>query len=283
LPKEQRPRGIEVNYTFSKEVFTYPLVYPAHCEAPSDVFGEAYLPMSLLVHEMAELLLVLPEAPPFIVPDGRVKLAGLSYQSHHHTRWFRDGYANYASWIALQELKRATRGEWDHTALFPLQTPFSSLEKTRTDLLRWRQNKASVSEESNYNACFGLFLALEQDFGIEKLARLPVELATVRYPDGEAIEKTINRVYGFTLTEYLAETPFFPDLGIDVSKRSTSGKALRVFRPLEDCRMESCSGPIRLGSVNQVAVPNRLSFEQEVFLNLRAGKNLTLEFINESE
>jgi hypothetical protein len=178
------------------------------------------IPMAMmLVHELVEASLLF-RAPTVL---GDVSVGGLPTVVHH-TRWFRDGLATYAAWLAVQDLAEAVAGNVD-PGTSPMDTmavhPLSALSRVGPRLFLWTQSQKDDPEL--YDACFGLFLLIEHQYGRQAIRQIVHGIAELQHPDGPAIERLCRKVLGTDLRHMVA-TFHLPDTGI----QTTSGVVGRV-------------------------------------------------------
>lgn len=211
---------------------------------PQDAAGETppepYLhDLFIIVHELVETTLV----------DARPRRAFNDfwygpYRVRNYTRWFRDGYANYAAYVAMQAARRRLGDRWPaglSEAEGIRAGPFSSLKRFGFSLFRWDQfsnirpsllglRLSIVYDEGTnerYAAATGLFLLIERRFGREAIRRITDEAAKLDYPDGDALVFTCNRVLG-TDVRRLHETLAWPDLGLRMHQANLAGRGTGV-------------------------------------------------------
>jgi len=136
------------------------------------------------------------------------------------TRWFREGFSNYAGYISFELLlsKINTAEKMNKTWLYNGigRHPFSNLNKIGIKLFQWHQIKGGVYDNNidYYEAALGLFLLIEDRYGIEAIAKIGKEINELHNADGKDLIALCNRVIGTDIVE-LADSFYFPDLGMD--------------------------------------------------------------------
>jgi len=141
-------------------------------------------------------------------------------ESMQLTRWFREGFSDYAGYIAFQHLleKINIPAKANKTLLYNgyHRNPFSELAKIGKNLFKWPQlNTYSIEVNiDHYDAAFGLFLLLEDTYGTKAIAKIVEEIDNLHHADGKVIIKLCNDVIGTDIVE-LANSFYFPDFGIE--------------------------------------------------------------------
>ncbi|MEM0914566.1 MAG: hypothetical protein AAGK09_08135 [Planctomycetota bacterium] len=162
-------------------------------------YDRLYLDM----HELVEITLTDPTVPPVALPDASGRFLGLiPFESRNRTRWFRDGLATYGAYCAATVVDPDLT---EKTGLFG--HPLSSLARVGPALFDWHQDQPRPSRDE-YNASFGLFLLLEQRYGMEAIRSAIQAAAEVDYPDGPALVAAVNGVLGIDLRQAVASFDF---------------------------------------------------------------------------
>lgn len=159
---------------------------------PEIISANCYLPF-VFIHELIEASLVYPETKPFVLPD-----AGRIFRNN--TRWFRDGLANYAGYLACNWLGQ------EYPEIFPQQLavqrtgifnlPFLKLHLIGDEIFTWVQS----DEVKYYESVLGLFLLLEQRYGPEIFPEIMDNLRAYEKEHNTAINgKMLLKVFNETL------------------------------------------------------------------------------------
>jgi hypothetical protein len=136
------------------------------------------------------------------------------------TRWFREGLSNYAGYISFKFLlsKINVTEQMNKTLLYNglERHPFSNLNKIGKKLFQWHQIKGGVYDNNidYYEAALGLFLLIEDRYGIEAIAEIGKEINELNHADGKDLIVLCNRVIGADIVE-LADSFYFPNFGMD--------------------------------------------------------------------
>jgi len=224
----------------------------------------------VMFHEAFECHLILPQYPPSVLPD--FKWNGLKIR--HHTRWFREGLATYASYCAFQYLlKQYPHDDVAASDLIKFHEPLSNLVKVRASLFKWDQFDSSKLNNKMYQASFGLFLLLEHEFGREVLRAWISDISSRNLPDGDDLIDIFETKTGVDLRQYVKEFPF-PHSCIDVRVADDS-KQLIVTNVASYLTKLIQEGDIVV-SVQEEPVRNRLDFELAM---LKHGTNDRFELI----
>jgi hypothetical protein len=227
---ERKPRTFRARVAQTDAATGIPLPFvgrPASAEAIlSDPFSRT-MPY-IIVHEMVEMRLMMPDQSPTVLPDMGLSYGLLRWRHVYHTRWFRDGFANYAGYLAVRTLVAEAGDAWPEnvsaTDMVSHDRPLSSLARVGTSLFRWKQDDDSQSN-LRYNAALGLFLLLERRFGPGAIRGIVAGIPSLGYPDGPALEDLAGRVIGKDLRRLVADFTF-PDLGL--VPETKEGKGLSV-------------------------------------------------------
>jgi|GEM_PF-3210898 len=207
-PVDAEPRSLRARYEISAHEFFAPLVLSSKRRSAGDLLSGNFSSLVTIWHEIYEMLLITPWLKPTALPDADLSM-GL--RSKNYTRWFRDGFATYAAYVTLENLKRRSRGQWPQGQTFEslfYDRPLSSLSEVGGKLFRWNQFDSGRKNQAYYSASFGLFLLLEERFGKEGMKRLIDEVEKVEFPDGEGIIAAFDRALGVGLESYVNHYTF---------------------------------------------------------------------------
>lgn len=139
----------------------------------------------------------------------------------NHTRWFRDGLANYLGYLAHRyTYEQLPAGPcWVASATAVHQHPFTSLARVRTDVLRWTRTDQQQLTADYYNAALGIFLLIEHKYGSQAIADIVEAAYELDYPDGKALAGVINRVIDDDLVKMIEDFRF-PYTGLKLQSLS---------------------------------------------------------------
>jgi len=166
----------------------------------------------VMFHEAFECHLILPQHPPSVLGD--FKWSGMKIKNY--TRWFRDGFATYASYCAIQHLLK----QYPHENVTPsdiikFNKPIFNLAKVRSSLFEWDQFDSSKLNNKMYQASFGLFLLLEHEFGRSVLRAWISDICSCNLPDGGDLIDLFQKRTDTDLRKYVKGFSF-PNIGIDI-------------------------------------------------------------------
>lgn len=232
----------------------------------------------LVSHEACEIHLVDP--PEFLVMgdvDGGQGFIHINLK--YHTRWFRDGLANYTGYKASQNLRsRLTDAGVDPGPLHFCENsmrPFSRLAKVKGKLFDWNQNSPSSLDAVNYEAAMALFLLIEQHNGPEAVTGIVQELPRVRFPDGKSLLRMVRQKTGLDLHQ-LSETFEFPDLGIESHPDALGRPEVeKIAGDSWAARADLLVGDVIL-EANACSLAGLIDFELQVLKALNHGAKLSL-------
>jgi hypothetical protein len=181
------------------------------------------------IHEVVENSLSRPCDNLPVINDYLEK-DGFKPEKLNYTRWFRDGFANYAGYLAHRVTVEDSSFNRGHIPPAVIETgmhsrPFSRLREIRTDLFTWTQvtnlPAPQVGHAPNlprtfvdyYDAALGLFLVIEDKFGTDGIKKVILGIDPQKPIDGPGLIKLFNETLN-TDIEQLAENFNFPRTGL---------------------------------------------------------------------
>ena len=179
----------------------------------------------LFTHELVEQSLIFPKDGRRVLPD--VKWGWFLFKGYlqNHTRWFREGFSDYAGYLAYEMTCSDINLEIPLARLRAMhEHPFSSLSRVGEDLFTWHQHSNKELNSDYYNAALGLFLLIRYEFGEVAIRRIIRGLDSIDYIDGPALIKLINKTLN-TNVKKLADDFQFPETGLEIEPL-TPAKAL---------------------------------------------------------
>jgi PDZ domain len=172
----------------------------------------------VLTHECREFGLIYPEL--LVLPDLDAAKGFLHFHLKYHTRWFRDGFANYTGYQASQSFRRnLTRAGLNAAQLRFCEDslrPFTKLAKIRDQVFDWNQKSETGEDDDDYEAAMALFLLIEQRKGTAAITEIVRALPGLKSPNGEGLLRMVSQKTGIDLLR-LAKDFQFPDLGLNAS------------------------------------------------------------------
>jgi hypothetical protein len=217
---DQPPQDFSVNLTSEPNEFLLPLFIRASQESCEAIIAQSRSYPYLLVHELVETSLV-RRAGGSVLPDLAWGTPGLRMHVNNYTRWFRDGFANYAGYIAYEVVAGEIPSEkklYRQEALVHTE-PFSSLAQVGAKLFSWPQSSKVELERVYYNAALGLFLLIADRFGESAIRDIIHEIAQRRATNGRDLIEITNRVLRADVRR-LARDFEFPQIGAHVEQMS---------------------------------------------------------------
>jgi hypothetical protein len=217
---DQPPQDFTVNLTSEPNEFLLPLFIQAGRESCDEIVAQSRSYPYLLVHELVETSLV-RKAGGAVLPDLAWGTPGLRMHVNNYTRWFRDGFANYAGFVAYEIVAGEIPSEkklYQQEALVHTE-PFSCLAQVGDKLFSWPQASRMDVERVYYNAALGLFLLIADRFGEPAIRDIIHEIAQRRATNGRDLIKITNRVLQ-TDVRQLARDFEFPRIGAHVEQMS---------------------------------------------------------------
>ncbi len=275
---DQRPRNFNIVLEAEPNELPLPLFLAAGEESCEAILRQSRSYPYLLLHELVETSLASGVAGGRVLPDISWNALLLRVHINNYTRWFREGMANYAGYIAFEmmaaQMSGAGRPDFRETLLHT--NPFSSLAQVRDRLFSWPQSAADMeSERLYYNAALGLFLLLADTFGEPALRDLMGEIATQKNVDGRDLVRITNQVLKTDVRE-LAKNFKFPPLDMELDLMSPALTLNKGVEPHDGLYVRSVpqdSGARRAGlrekdviiAVGGTPVINHLDFELGLF------------------
>ncbi len=222
---DQRPQNYDITLSVEPNEFPVPLFVRVGEESCEAILAQNPSYPYLMVHELVETSLV-GHSGGQVLPDLSWGMLGLHAYVNNYTRWFREGLANYAGYIAYEAASRQIpsdrRLHYHQTLLHT--NPFTSLAEIGDKLFSWPQLPAVEQQRTYYNAALGLFLLIADTYGEQTIQCVADEIARQKIVDGPDLVGIVNRVIG-TDVRRLAEDYEFPSLGMDL-ERMTPALAL---------------------------------------------------------
>jgi hypothetical protein len=176
----------------------------------------------IFVHEIVEVSLVMGKgSKPIIMDYGWQSFWPMQRKGTKYTRWFREGFANYAGYLAHKHIWSEMSPK-EHNVFYSEiecgvhNRPFSALREVGKNLFTWPQysNGKFNSSVLHYEASFGLFLLIRHLYGEEVLKSIILDIATLKKADGPALIKLVNTKINADV-EKLAEDFRFPKTGME--------------------------------------------------------------------
>ncbi len=278
----QQPQDFSISLTAEPNEFLLPLFVQAGQESCDAIVAQSRSYPYLLVHELVETSLV-NKATGSILPDLAWGTAGAVIHVNNYTRWFRDGFANYAGYLAyaavVAEIPRDER-VYQQEALVHTE-PFSSLAQVGGRLFAWPQASRPNLERAYYNASLGLFLLIADTFGEQAICNINREITQRRALNGRDLIEITNRAIGADVRKLAADFKF-PRFGAEVEMMTPALALNRAIEPHAGLLV----GDVDTGSlakraglqerdviirVGNTPVANHLDFELGIFKARKAG------------
>jgi hypothetical protein len=274
---DQRPQNFDVDLEVEPNEFPLPLFVRAGQESCESILVQNRSYPYLFVHEMVETSLAAGRVEGVVLPDFTWGFLGLEIHINNHTRWFRDGLANYAGYIAhealSEDIPNSQRLQYRQTLLHT--NPFSSLAQIGDKLFSWVQSSRTDHERVYYNAALGLFLLIEDLYGQEAIHRIMTEIAQRQTVDGRDLLEITRGVLRTDIRQ-LARDFEFPQFGVEMERLTPAlalNHGMEVHEGLFVQSVSKDSVAMRVGlqekdiitAVGDAPVANYLDFELAVF------------------
>ncbi|MEN6332813.1 MAG: hypothetical protein ABFE01_01045, partial [Phycisphaerales bacterium] len=217
---DQRPQNYTITLAVEPNEFPLPLFVQVGDESCEAIVAQNQSYPYLVIHELVESSLVSRDGGQ-VLPD--LAWGGIVVTIHlnNYTRWFRDGLANYAGYIAYEivssQIPSQQRLQYHETLLHT--SPFTSLAQVGDKLFTWPQSPSTEDERTYYNAALGLFLLIADTYGPQTIPYIVREVAERKTVDGRDLIEIFNRVLGTDVQRLAAEFKT-PTLGVDLERMS---------------------------------------------------------------
>ncbi len=284
---DHQPQDFVISLASEPNEFLLPLFVQAGQESCEDIVTQSRSYPYLLVHELVETSLI-GKAGGAVLPDLAWGGPGVRLNLNNYTRWFRDGLANYAGFIAYEtiaaEIPADKRLSQQDTLVHT--EPFSSLALIGDRLFSWPQSSKMDRERAYYNAALGLFLLIADTHGEQAIRDILHEIAQRRAVNGRDLIEITNRVLR-TDVRRLAGDFEFPQIGAEVEQMTLALALNKGVRPHAGLFVQAVpAGGLakRAGlkekdviiGVGGTPVANRLDFELGLF---KVRKNKTVPLV----
>lgn len=277
LRLDEAPQNFSIRLTVEPNEFPLPMFVPAGDESYDAILAHNRSYPYLFVHELIETSLVAGTAGGRVLPDLGWGALGLTAHLNNYTRWFRDGLANYAGFVACrilaEDLARSQSPQREDPLLH--DRPFSSLSRIGARLFSWPQSSHSNHEKEYYNAALGLFLLIADRFGEQAIRDIMAEVTARDAVDRHDLLKITNQIIGADIKKLAANFRFL-ETGLEL-KRLTPARALNegisVEKGLFVAAVEPNSPADRAGlrpkdtitAAADTNITNRLDLEMALF------------------
>jgi len=207
---DEIPQNYNIRLAVEPNEFPWLLFVRAGEESYPSILGQNPSYPYLLMHELVETSLVCSQTEGRLLPDLGWGTLGLKVHLNNYTRWFREGLANYAGYVAHKVVSdELARSESPHLRDPLVHTrPFSSLSDIGCRLFSWPQSSRSGHEREYYNAALGLFLLLEDRFGEEAIRDIMAEIAARKAVDRHDLVQITSTTIGTDIKQLVADFRF---------------------------------------------------------------------------
>jgi hypothetical protein len=271
LRQERIPENYEIRFKNEPGIFTMPLFVSASSESCEAIIEQNKGYPNGLAHELVEMSLIFHKPPGTVLPDVEGEWFFLKLKMLNYTRWFREGFAEYAGVLAHRMVRSDLSGEYPTMNLTVCSSPFSSLSRVGRKLFKWHQYSRRVINDEYYDAALGLFLLIADMFGTDALKDIVDQMNELDYLDGPDLINAVNKALNTDVEELVANF-HFPDIGLSLSpltKATALNEDLNVKQGLYASAVEPNSLADKAGikkkdvvlKVGDETVRNNLEFE----------------------
>jgi len=274
---DETPQNYNIRLTVEPNEFPWLLFVRAGEESYPAILAENPSYPYLFVHELVETSLVCSPTEGRLLPDLGWGALGLRVHLNNYTRWFREGLANYAGYVAhgiVSDELAPSESVFVGNSLVHTR-PFSSLNDIRGKLFSWPQSPRSGHEREYYSAALGLFLLLAERFGDQAIRDVMTEVTQRDDVDGHDLLEITNRTIGTDVKKLVADFQF-PGTGlqlVQITPALALNKGLDVEKGLLVDRVDPNSPGDRAGlhakdvilTADSTVIVNELDFELALF------------------
>ena len=209
LRVDEIPQNANIDIATEPNEFPMPLFVKAGDESWQSILAQDRMYPFVMLHELVEMSMTSGLGSGPVLPDVRGGMMGLHATLNNYTRWFRDGLANYAGYVACEVAGQSL-------ALRPDESrPFSSLRQVGDKLFSWPQY-GRTDQTGHYDAALGVFLLIREEFGEQAIRDIAKEVARRQSVDGRDLIDIVNRrIAGDIEARVRAFT--FPHVGMELT------------------------------------------------------------------
>jgi hypothetical protein len=226
LRLDEIPQSYNIRLGAPRNEFRMPLFVEAGKESCRAVACQNVTFPCGLVHELVEFSLLFPRGKGRILPDLDWKSFLLQATLANRTRWFREGFAEYAAYIAGEAAAKRTQCPGEEPAtwlkLRSCRKPFSSLHKVGTRLFTWRQDSSPKLDDDYYNAALGLFLLIRERYGENAILDIMHKISERDFLNGKDVIRVVNDTLKTDIKEFVQDFQL-PQLGVTVVPLTPAG------------------------------------------------------------
>jgi len=275
------PTSSEMSFKSEPNCFVMPLFVRAGDESCQAIAAANSIYPSVFMHELAEMSLVFHDGPGVVLPDAAGQVLMFRPKLLNYTRWFREGFANYAGYLAYLELRPQIEDRYPSVDWGVYTDPFSSLAKVGDGLFKWHNYSPNRLNGDYYSAALGLFLLICDEFGQDSISRIIEQMQKEDYLDGKDLIRIVNDVLG-TDIERLVREFRFPEIGWKTTMLTRAvvlNEGLDVGRGVLITEVDP-NGPAHeagltrgdtIVKVNDHPIQNELDLELAIYDSLDAG------------
>ena len=279
LRLDEIPDSFEIKLKFDPNEFQLPLFVKAGRESCETILADNQSYPYAFVHELVETSLIFPRNGGCVLPDLAGRWLFVRGQVTNATRWFRDGFANYAGYVACESICQDP--DFTDQQIVRLahtrqhQRPFSSLSRVGKKLFSWHQYSRRNLSKGYYSAALGLFLVIRQRFGEEAIHDIMIEIGKRDYLDGPDLMEIASDALNTDIAELVKDFSF-PKTGLEMTALTSAialNKGLGIEEGLLVTKVDPNSpaeqvsiGPNDvIARVNDKPVRNNLDYELAIF------------------
>ena len=125
LRTDQFPQDYKMNFKTDPNTFIMPLFVTPDNDSCQAIISNNLIYHNLLMHELAEMSLIFHNNGGTILPDGQINFLFIKITAVNYTRWFREGLANYAGYLAFLNIRSYVEEKYPYNRWGLFDKPFS--------------------------------------------------------------------------------------------------------------------------------------------------------------
>jgi hypothetical protein len=196
---DEVPQTYRFSLTAKERAIEVPLFFRAQTRSLTSFVEQNQIALYYSVHELTEQNLCAPVKGTPVLAD---TFFGF-YYIKSYTRWFREGMADYAAYIAIDVLKSDLGAR-----IFPADSPsVAVLSAAGADLFKWHQLSRS-DKDIYYRAAFTLFFLIDARYGDDCIRQIVGGVNSLKYADGDALIALTNKAIGTDVVKMVSGIRF---------------------------------------------------------------------------
>ncbi len=285
LRVQEYPQNLNVQFKVEEpNIFPIPIFAEIGHDDPNLILKDNHFFPNMLVHEMSESSLYYPDGQGVVKGDKVFHTFILKVDLNSYTRWFRDGFANYAGYVSMDYIRSNPDKNINqiYETAYRHETPFSSLRDVGKELFNWSQISNPREKGDYYSAALGLFLLLEDKFGREAIRDVISELDNYESLNGSDLIKLMNKKFDTDIEELAEDFKFnkigfaiyqlTPAMSLNYGLEPEKGLFVKTVEPNTVAQEAGIDANDVIVAINDNPIATRFDFEMEFFHAMKQPK-----------